>query len=122
MLQSIDSKKTKQHFLYLYIGLISITAAFITKYTTTLSLVYYIFLGIGIISKIFFLLYSFRNFSHVPFKYFMPLVLGVIFISLSMYAKYVLSWLDIATILVYIAIPLKIIGISILIIAARKNN
>ncbi|HPH16032.1 MAG TPA: hypothetical protein PK029_02590, partial [Bacteroidales bacterium] len=63
MLQSIDSKKTKQHFLYLYIGLISITAAFITKYTTTLSLVYYIFLGIGIISKIIFLLYSFRNFS-----------------------------------------------------------
>lgn len=113
-----DSKK---HFVFLYIGIVSIVAAFTSNYLFSNSILYYIFLISGIIAKVTFLLYSFRNQSHVKFIYFIPLLLGVIAISLSMYAKYVLEWFAIASVLLYIAIPLKIIGVVILIVFANKK-
>jgi len=117
----ITQNHSNKHFIFLYIGLICITLAFINKYIFASHLLFYIFLCSGIACKIIFLLYSLNTFSHLPFRTFLPLLMGVLFIAVSMYVKYIIHNQRIAYIFLYLAIPLKIFGIILLIKKSKKE-
>lgn len=116
------SLKSKIYVWFLYIGLVFIASAFACKYLFCNNIAYYILLFSGIFLKLVFLFFSLKSHAHSKFIYYTPLLLGIICISASMITKYMFEWYFISKILLYIAIPLKLIGVILLIVASRKKG